>query len=117
MTDINDSVVMKFPSGVTAAFSLSWEYNGTCEMIAYGSKGEVRLGHRFHNCHEVYLTVNDNNFSEKFEFDFKNGFVYQVKEAVDCIRSGKHESIIMPWSDTLSCAETMENLLDSWGIA
>ena len=40
----------------------------------------------------------------------KNGFVYEIQDAIRCIQAGKLESDVVPWKDTLACAKLFDKI-------
>lgn len=41
----------------------------------------------------------------------ENEFEYEIEEVIRCVRAGRTESEVMPWKDTLRCAEMFETAL------
>jgi hypothetical protein len=46
----------------------------------------------------------------------KNGFEYQIKEAMNCIRNGLLESTGMPHAETLTNMQLMDNIRAEIGL-
>lgn len=46
-----------------------------------------------------------------------NGYNYQANEVMACMRAGKLESDMMPWSETVSIMETMDTIRAQWGVS
>jgi predicted dehydrogenase len=115
-TDIDDNVLVRFPSGKTASFICGLKAGKPHEMFIMGDKGNIRLNHRFLDTRKVEL-LHEENVVETYDFNFKNGFEYQIGEAIKCIRGKWLQSGIMSWQDTLDCARITEKLMLDWGIA
>jgi len=113
--DISDNVIMQFPSGITANFTCGILIQKSHEMTVYGSKGKIKLNEPFINCHEVEL-YDKNSLLQRFEYKFENGFVYQIREVIECLRRGVSKSSIMPHKDTLDVIEVIEQMLRKWGV-
>jgi predicted dehydrogenase len=45
-----------------------------------------------------------------------NGFEYEAREVMKCLRTGKPESDIMPLNETLSIVKTMDEIRAQWGL-
>lgn len=114
-TDINDTVIMKFPSGATAGFVCGSEIKTPNGMTIYGTKGNIILHEKITDCRKISLAKDDAPL-ESFEFEYENGFVYQILEVISCINSKKLQSEIMPWQATIDCIEIIEGLLKKWGL-
>ena len=74
-------------------------------LILYGEEGKIIVPHS-HYANEALLFDKDGNLAERFtDNDPKNGFVYEVKEAMDCVLAGKLESGVVPHSVTKASTE------------
>lgn len=60
---------------------------------------------------EAFLYDRNRVLQEHFITDYPNGFVWEVEEAVRCIREGRLESPMIPWADTLWCAGVFDQVL------
>ena len=45
-----------------------------------------------------------------------NGYQFEAQEVVDCLRSGRTESEVMPHRDSVSLMETMDTIRRQWGL-
>ncbi len=45
-----------------------------------------------------------------------NGYNYEAAEVMRCLRAGRLESDVMPWSETLMIMETLDRLRAAWGL-
>ena len=46
----------------------------------------------------------------------RNGFIYQIVEMMDLVRSGRTESEMMPLADSLAVMRTMDRIREHWGL-
>jgi hypothetical protein len=44
------------------------------------------------------------------------GYQYEAEEANCCMRSGKVQSDVMPWEESLTVLRAMDKLRESWGL-
>ena len=80
------------------------------QMVIYGRFGKIVLPHP-HYASEAYLYGNDGELKEHFvDQETKNGFVYEIQDAIHCIQAGKLESDVVPWKDTLACAKLFDKI-------
>ena len=110
----------KFPSGCTAAISTSFALFMTSEATLYGSKGYLKFAN-FHAGNEITLAThnggNEIQESETISVDnHDNGFIYQVAEAVRCLRANKTDSEIIPLDETVAIMEIMDRMRAEWGF-
>ena len=73
----------------------------------YGTEGFIRM-EKTHMASKVELFDEQFNLVDSFESPLPNGFEYEIMEVVKCVRNGEIESSIMPWKDTLQCAEAFD---------
>ncbi len=79
-------------------------------LIMYGEEGKIILPHS-HYANEAFLYNDKGELVEKFtDTVTENGFVYEVKEAMDCVKAGKMQSDIVPWWVTRSSTEFYERV-------
>jgi hypothetical protein len=45
-----------------------------------------------------------------------NGFHYEAREVMECIRAGRSESAIMPLEETVAIAATLDAIRAQWGL-
>ncbi|MDR0525505.1 MAG: Gfo/Idh/MocA family oxidoreductase [Spirochaetaceae bacterium] len=79
----------------------------------YGKAGRIHLPD-FVFSHRADLAVYG-----KYEYHYEpefvgNGYNYEAVAVMDCIRTGKTESEIMPWAESLSIAQTMDAIRSQW---
>ena len=80
------------------------------QMVIYGRFGKIVLPHP-HYASEAYLYGNDGELKEHFvDQETKNGFTYEIQDAIRCIQAGKLESDVVPWKDTLACAKLFDKI-------
>lgn len=82
-------------------------------MVIYGTEGKIVLPCP-HFSSECYLYDNVGNTKEHFvDKKTDNGFVYEIEDAIQCIKDGRYESSIVPQSDTLKCSELFDMISGS----
>lgn len=110
----------RFPSGVTASVSTSYNLLMKSEAMLYGTLGYIdfpsfQKGNTFSiNIHggtgqiEEIETVVVNNPA--------NGFSCEVQEVVRCLRSGRLESDIMPLDESVGIMALIDGMRAEWGF-
>lgn len=69
-------------------------------LIMYGEEGKIIVPHS-HYANEAYLYGADGSLLEHFtDRETVNGFVYEVKDAMECVKACKTESDTVPWCVT-----------------
>ena len=63
------------------------------------------------------LLSRDGKPDECFDFPLTgNGYEYEAQEVMDCLRSGKLESPLMPLDESLSIMETLDAIRAQWEL-
>ena len=75
-----------------------------------GHDGYIRMPHANTGC-EGFLYDSSGSLVEHFREEYPNGFLWEVEETVRCVREGRLESPVIPWADTLNCAEFFDFVL------
>lgn len=77
-------------------------------LIMYGEQGKIIVPHS-HYADEAFLYDENGNVVEHFKDEqTENGFVYEVKDAMECVIAGKTESDTVPHSVTRASTEFYE---------
>ncbi len=80
------------------------------KLVIYGNEGKIEVPLP-HYAREVFLYNSKNEVSEHFlDEETRDGFQYQIKEASECIKSGKYESRIVPHETTIQCAKLFDRI-------
>jgi predicted dehydrogenase len=106
--DAVDNITLLFDGCIANLQSSIAHHVPTCAYF-YGSGGYIKIPD-FHVGNDCFLYP-DNKPAEEFRGEPVNGFVYQIREVIDCVRSGKLESDVMPHRDTVRCTEIFDYCL------
>ncbi len=112
--------LFRYPSGCLAHIAASYNLRMEKRACFYGSKGYIEFDNfpagagftlNLHN------GTNDIVQSERIELNqHENGFVYQVAEAVRCLRSGLTETPVIPLDETIALMWVMDRMRREWGL-
>jgi len=81
------------------------------EMTLYGNKGRIVIPSP-HFATECILYNNDFEEADRFKDTVTpNGFYYEVKEAMECIKAGKLESSVVPHSLSIASCEMYDLII------
>ncbi|MGN1315565.1 MAG: Gfo/Idh/MocA family protein [Acutalibacteraceae bacterium] len=107
--DVNNHISIEFEhtlADLTASFMTSLEE----KMTIYGKYGKIVIPAP-HYASECFLYDASGNIKEHFEDkETVNGFTYEICEAIRCIKAGKTESPVVPWSVTTECSEMFDKI-------
>lgn len=104
--DETDSMILNFEQ-CDATIQASLHTRIPSPSGFYGTEGFITMS-KTHMASEVKLFDEQFNLIESFANPLENGFEYEILEVIKQVREGKIESDIMPWKDTLLCAEAFD---------
>lgn len=107
--DASNLIVLRFENAL-AALKSSIAVRLEEKMVLDGRGGRIVVPTP-HFAREAYLYDQDGNLVDQFFDPNENGFIYEVREVVDCIRRGDLESKSVPYSLTVEFAKVCEELL------
>ena len=82
-------------------------------MVIYGRAGKIVLP-KPHHASEAFLYDARGELAEHFaDTQTRNGFTYEIQDAMQAIRAGQLESSTVPWRDTLACAELFDRIAET----
>ncbi len=107
--DLVNQVTLRYPNAI-ASLSTSFLTPLEERVVLCGDRGKIVLP-RPHFADEAFLYDEEGRLVLHDKDDKTvNGFVYEAKEAMDCIRAGKLESDVIPQEDTLDCARLFDRI-------
>jgi dihydrodiol dehydrogenase / D-xylose 1-dehydrogenase (NADP) len=109
------AATLSYPNGAVSQFACSFLFDGVNDFTIYGSRGAIRIHHRFWESTEATLTVGGRDETKTMPFRL-NGFEYQIEEVQRCLGDGKTESDRMPLASTLSVMQTMDEIRGQIGL-
>ena len=113
--DEQNVAILEFDGGKLAMVSSAVRTNTPQEAVVAGTEGSIRI-------HEPWwrsdkMTVNAGGASELIEEPYgDNGFEFEAKETMKCIREGRTESRVMPLDESLAIMKTMDEMRAQWGL-
>ena len=80
------------------------------KLTVSGTEGRIEIPH-VHYGDEVFLFDRNGKTAEHFvDQETTNGFVYEIREVIKCIKESAVESKIVPHGETLRCAELFDRI-------
>jgi len=114
--DEQAAFVLKYEDGALASLTCSVRTTTRHVALIYGTEGWIEVPHMFWNTTEATLHRDgeeDVVFSEPF---IRNGFEYEVREAGECIATGRLESPILPLDESLQIVRTLDAVRAQAGL-
>jgi predicted dehydrogenase len=89
-----------------------------CSSIAeiHGETGKILLPHMFHCPNDVKI-IRSNGEEKTIPFKFNsNGYNFEAEEVVKCLQTGKTQSDLMSWNDSLDLIDMLDSIRKRCGI-
>jgi predicted dehydrogenase len=114
--DEEAAMILTHRGGETAILHTAIRLDTAQEAVITGIGGRIRIHSPWWR--PVSMTLSrDNQPDERFDFPLEgNGYEFEAREVMDCLRSGKLESPLMPLDESLSIMETLDALRTQWGL-
>jgi predicted dehydrogenase len=113
--DESSVLSLSFAGGALASLTCGFNVRATGDAIVYGTQGRLVLDNCF-GPQKCTLYDGSNSLVERFEEPVPDGFIYQIRHCADLFRHGRLESDLIPWQDTIACAEIFDTLRTQWGL-
>ena len=112
-TDVDGAELLQVKmDGCLARLAASFLTDLGDKAVFFGSKGRIEMKNP-HYGQECWL-YEDGKEPEVFAEDHEeNGFVYEIREVVNCVRSGVIESQVAPHSMTLEASRLYDRILET----
>lgn len=113
--DITEEIVYKYQNG-EAILNASIGKFMPLKGIIHGENGHIKVFNP-HKTQKAYVYDANGKLIKKIKYPHEvNGFEYEIKEVIQCIKNNQLESNIHPHQDTLEIMKQMDSIRASWGL-
>jgi predicted dehydrogenase len=112
--DEHAALLLRYPGGGIASLTCGVRALGSGEARLVGTEGRIELK-PFWRAESVKLITRDGEETTEFPFE-GNGFEYEIREVMDCVRQGRIESPQYPLDESIAIMETMDGFRREWGL-
>jgi predicted dehydrogenase len=114
--DEQSAMLLGYSNGQLALLSCAVRAQTPRQAAVIGTKGMLRIHSPFW-CPTTATISLEGKDDQTIEMPFKgNGFEYEAKEVMQCLRAGKLQSDIMPLDETLLIMKTMDEIRAQCGL-
>jgi predicted dehydrogenase len=114
--DEQSAMLLGYAQGQLAVLVSAVRTDIPSEAMIMGTKGRIRV-HAPVYCPLRLTLSRPEQGDEVIDRPMEgNGYNYQAVEVMNCLRSGKLESEIMPLAETLQIMQTMDQIRAPWGL-
>ena len=117
--DEQTAMILRYDNGALASLTCATRTDTHTDAMIFGTDGVIRIPHPWWQPQTFIVEHADANktSTESFEMVFDaNGYEYQAREVMRCLREGNKESSIMPLDETLAIMTTLDGLRAEWGL-
>jgi predicted dehydrogenase len=105
--DVEESIVLAFASGATAALMATLRCATPGQARVFGTEGWVDVLPRFHHPDTIVLHRADREPETITRPATGGGYYHELLEATECVADGRRESAVMPLADTIAVQDVM----------
>lgn len=114
--DMQSGMLFTYENGAIAALGATLQGEAPCEAAITGTKGRIRIAANFWMTQDFTVIRNDGS-EEHYDMSFEfNGYEYEARETMRCLREGLIESPVMTHDDTLALMQTLDRIREQWGL-
>ena len=114
--DEQSAMIFGYDQGQLAILTSAVQVDTPREAILIGAKGQIRIHTPWWFPDTLTLSVQDQQ-DQVIHLPFEgNGYNYEAVEVMNCLRSGKIESDVMPLDETLAIMGTLDQIRAQWGL-
>ncbi|RME51029.1 MAG: gfo/Idh/MocA family oxidoreductase [Caldilineae bacterium] len=109
-------MLLGYPEGALAVLTTAIRANTHHTATISGATGRIVVHERWW-APATFTVFRDGHEPEHVEPPLQgNGYNYQAAACMACLREGRQESDVMPWSDTLAIMRLLDQLRAEWGL-
>lgn len=115
--DERTAVILRYPEGQLLTLNSAINSKSNHEAWIFGSKGRIKMS-AFWQCQEIALYPDDaDGEQEIIKIPHRiNGYEGEIEEVNRCLRAGKIESDVFPWSESLTVMQIMDEARRQIGL-
>jgi predicted dehydrogenase len=114
--DEQAAMVFSYEQGQLAVLSAAVRTNTPQQASISGARGQIRIHTPWWKATTLTLSVQDEQDKVMLLPFEGNGYNYEAVEVMNCLRSSKTESDVMPLDETLAIMQTMDQVRVQWGL-
>ncbi len=114
--DLEESIVLAFASGATAALMATLRCATPGQARVFGTEGWVDVLPRFHHPDTVVLHRAGREPEEITRPHVGGGYAHELIEVTECVVAGRAESAVMPLADTVVVQDVMGEVAAQLGM-
>ena len=114
--DEQAAMILGYDRGQLAVLTTAIRTNTPQEATLNGTEGQIQIHAPWWKPDALTLSVQGQEDQVVHLPLEGNGYNYEAVEAMNCLRSGRAESDVMPLDETLAIMKTMDQIRAQWGL-
>jgi predicted dehydrogenase len=114
--DAEAGVLLSYSDGRAAALLASLRHYTPGAARIHGTRGWIDVRPRFHHPRTIVLSRHGQEPEEITRPPIGGGYAHELIEVTECVREGRTESSVMPWSDTLAVQHPLNEACEQLGV-
>jgi predicted dehydrogenase len=114
--DLEESVLLAFGSGATAALTATLRCATPGQARVFGTDGWIDVLPRFHHPETIVLHRDGRDPERITAPHLGTGYAHELIEVTECVAAGRPESAAMPLADTVTVQDVMGEVAGQLGM-
>jgi dihydrodiol dehydrogenase / D-xylose 1-dehydrogenase (NADP) len=114
--DEQSAEVMEYSAGRLAVIASALRFVSPVEAHILGTAGRIRIHPAWWNTDTITVVRPEGKEETLTLPNLGNGYAHEAIEVMNCLRSGKLESRVMPLEETLRIMQTMDAIRADWSL-
>ena len=114
--DAQTSMIFTYDSGAQAVLTTTMVEQTPCRAVVAGLNGWLEIDRTFYNPAAMRVVLNDGTVTEYPNTYTGHGLREQAETFKQLVRSGKHESEILTWADTVDIMKSLDTVREQIGL-
>jgi predicted dehydrogenase len=114
--DAQTSMIFTYDNGAQAVLTTTMIEQTPCRAVVAGLNGWLEIDRTFYNPAAMRVVLNDGTVTEYANTYTGHGLREQAETFKQLVRSGKFESEILTWTDTVDIMKTLDTVREQIGL-
>ncbi len=114
--DAQTSMIFTYENGAQSVLTTTMIEQTPCRAVVAGMNGWLEIDRTFYNPASMRIVLNDGSVTQYPNTYTGHGLREQAESFKQLVRSGKFESEILSWQDTIDIMKTMDTVREQIGL-
>ena len=116
-TDVDEenSIILGYKNGAIATLCSSIQSLHSSDLFIRGTNGSIRVEGQFWQPRKMEIEIDGKTQIKEFNVE-GIGYHYEASAMMECISKGQVQCDVMPWAESISIMETIDQIKNQWGL-